>query len=399
MMKPELLAPAGDLEKLKIAILYGADAVFIGGQEYGLRANASNFSIDEIKAGCEYAHFHNAKVYITTNIYFHNENIEGFIEYIKSLEEAGVDAFITADIYALKQIRKHTNVEVHLSTQQSVMNRYSAQFFKELGVSRIVLARECNRAEIKSIKAYTDIEIEVFIHGSMCIGYSGRCMLSNHMTARDANRGGCSQNCRWEYEVVQDGENISKTFGNFSMNPDDLTHVEYIHELCEMGIESLKIEGRMRSVYYIANVVHVYRTIIDKVVDGSYKYDDIYMQDLIKSANRHISTQYFNDIPDYKGQNFGGRDENPSKDFCGIVLDYQDGMLKLEQRNYFKVGDVIEFIRPLKTNVLLEVTKMYNEKHEEIDVARHPQEIIYIPCELDLFKDCMARRLQDAKSN
>lgn len=393
MIKPELLAPAGDLEKLKIAILYGADAVFIGGQEYGLRANASNFSVDEIREGCEYAHANNAKVYVTTNIYFHNENIDGFVNYIKELANAGVDAFITADILAIKLIKKHTDVEVHLSTQQSVMNHLSAQFFKELGVSRIVLARECSRDEIKSIKAYAKTEIEVFIHGSMCIGYSGRCMLSNHMTARDANRGGCSQNCRWEYEITNTDGNISKQLGNFSMNPDDLTHVEFIHELCEMGIESLKIEGRMRSIYYIANVVNVYRTIIDKVYDGNYKYEVKYLNNLIKSANRVISTQYFDSIPTFEGQNFGGRDENPSKDFCGLVIECSNGMLKLEQRNYFKVGDNLEFIRPLKETVQFQVKKMYNSNMEEIDIARHPQEIIYIPCDVELMPNCMARKV------
>lgn len=392
MRKPELLAPAGDLEKLKIAILYGADAVFIGGTEYGLRANASNFSVEDIKAGCDFAHQHNAKVYVTTNIFFHNENLEGFIEYIKALESAGVDAFICADIYAIKEIRTNTNVEVHLSTQQSVMNKYSAKFFADLGVSRIVLARECNKNEIISIKENTDIELEVFIHGSMCIGYSGRCMLSNHMTARDANRGGCSQNCRWEYDIVNDEESISKQFGMFSMNPDDLTHIEYIQDLCEMGIESLKIEGRMRSVYYIANVVHVYRTIIDKIFEGDFKYDEQYYNNLLKSANRYITSQYFDKIPEYTQQNFGGRDENPSKEFCGIVLDYKENMIKLEQRNYFEIGDKLEFICPMQENVELVVEKLYNSNMEEITVARHPQEIVYIPCKDKLFANCMARR-------
>ncbi len=392
MRKPELLAPAGDLEKLKIAILYGADAVFIGGTEYGLRANASNFSIEEIKEGCSFAHLHNAKVYVTTNIFFHNENLDGFVEYIKALESAGVDAFICADVYAIKQIKTHTNVEVHLSTQQSVMNKYSAKFFADLGVSRIVLARECSKDEIISIKSFNDIEIEIFIHGSMCIGYSGRCMLSNHMTSRDANRGGCSQNCRWEYDIVDDENSVSKQFGQFSMNPDDLTHVEYIQDMCEMGIESLKIEGRMRSIYYIANVVHVYRSIIDKIYEGSYEYDIKYYNDLLKSANRYITSQYFDGLPLASQQNFGGRDENPSKEFCGIVLDYKEGMIKLEQRNYFEVGDKLEFICPKKEKFELVVDKLYNAKMEEITVARHPQEIVYIPCEKALFANCMARR-------
>ncbi len=394
MRKPELLAPAGDLEKLKIAILYGADAIFIGGQEYGLRANASNFSLEDIKEGCEFAHSHNAKVYVTTNIFFHNENLDGFVNYIKDLESAGVDAFICADIYAIKQVKKHTDIEVHLSTQQSVMNRHSVRFFESLGVSRIVLARECSLEEIKSIKEHSNIEIEVFIHGSMCIGYSGRCMLSNHMTARDANRGGCSQNCRWEYDIVSSEENLTKQYGKFSMNPDDLTHVEYIEELYKLGIESLKIEGRMRSIYYIANVVDVYRTVINKISEGNYQYEKKYYNNLLKSANRHISSQYLSSIPSYKGQNFGGRDENPSKDFCGIVLGRENDMLKIEQRNYFETGDTLEFIRPLEDNIEFVVEKMFNSKLEEITVARHPQEIIYISCNINLTNKTMIRRVQ-----
>lgn len=391
MIKPELLAPAGDLEKLKIAILYGADAVFIGGQEYGLRANASNFSIEEIKESCDFAHQHNAKVYVTTNIFFHDENINGFVEYIKSLEVAGVDALITADLVAIELINEHTNMEIHLSTQQSVMNKYSARLFKELGVTRIVLARECSKDEIIQIRENVDIELEIFIHGSMCIGYSGRCMLSNHMTARDANRGGCSQNCRWEYEIKNDGKNITKQFGMFSMNPDDLTLINQLDDICKLGVESLKVEGRMRSVYYIANVVNVYRKVIDSIYDNSFKQDKRYFEELLKSANRYISEQYYVEIPSYKKQNFGGRDEKPTKEFCGLVLGIENGYIKLEQRNFFKKGDTLEFIRPYKENVSITLNEFYNEDMELIDVARHPQQIIYIPSTIDVFKDCMAR--------
>ncbi len=391
MIKPELLAPAGDLEKLKIAIIYGADAVFIGGQEYGLRANASNFSINEIKEACEFAHSHSAKIYVTTNIFFHDENVDGFISYIKSLEEAGVDALITADLVAIELIKEHTNLEIHLSTQQSVMNHLSVQLFKQLGVSRIVLARECSKQEILDIKNNVDIEIEIFVHGSMCIGYSGRCMLSNHMTARDANRGGCSQNCRWEYELKSDEVNISKENGMFSMNPDDLTLINQIKSVCDLNIESIKVEGRMRSIYYIANVINVYRRVIDKVYNNSFDNDEKYYNELLKSANRFISEQYFDEIPSYKKQNFGGRDEKPSKEFCGLVLDANSEYIKLEQRNYFKKGDTIEFIRPKMESVSIMLDDFYDENMNLIDVARHPQQIIYIPSTVEVFENCMAR--------
>ncbi len=391
MRKPELLAPAGDLEKLKIAIIYGADAVFIGGQEYGLRANASNFSMEEIRTACEFAHKNQAKIYVTTNIFFHDENVDGFISYIKSLEKAGVDALITADLVAIQLIKAHTNLEIHLSTQQSVMNHYSAKLFKQLGVTRIVLARECSKQEITDIKNQVDMEIEIFVHGSMCIGYSGRCMLSNHMTARDANRGGCSQNCRWEYELKDNGENLSKSKGMFSMNPDDLTLINQIKSICELNIESLKIEGRMRSVYYIANVINVYRRVIDSIADDTYQDDPKYFNELLKSANRYISEQYYNDIPNHQKQNFGGRDEKPTKEFCGVVLDCNDQFIKLEQRNYFKKGDTIEFIRPRMNSVSLVLDEFYDEDMNLIDVARHPQQIVYIPATVEVFENCMAR--------
>ncbi len=397
MKKPELLAPAGDLEKLKIAIMYGADAVFIGGQEYGLRANASNFTLDEIKLGCEFAHENNAKVYVTTNIFFHNENIAGFIEYVKSLEMCGVDGLIAADLYAVKVIQEHTNMEVHLSTQQSVLNSKAVSLFKKLGVTRIVLARECNKDQIESIVNKSEIEIEVFIHGSMCIGYSGRCMLSNHMTARDANRGGCSQNCRWEYDLVDLNENfLSKTHGKFSMNPDDLTLVKYIKELCELGIDCLKIEGRMRSIYYIANTVKTYREIIDNYFDSKQVDEKYALHELNKSANRHISEQYFNGLPAHTQQNFGGRDEKPSKDFCLLVKGYdkEKSLLIVEQRNYFTVGEEIEFIIPKQKNLVINIDLMYNSEMISIDVARHPQEIIYIPLDEEIPVFSMGRKLR-----
>ncbi len=393
MNKPELLAPAGDLTRLKTAIDYGADAVYIGGQEFGLRANADNFTFEEIKKGCIYAKQHNARVYVTTNIIFHDENTQGFIEYVKQLEACGVDACIVADIYAIKIINEYTDLEIHLSTQQSVINKYSAQFFEKLGVKRIVLAREATKQDIQIISDFSDLEIETFIHGSMCIGYSGRCMLSNHMTARDANRGGCSQNCRWEYYMYLNKKKLAEEI-MFTMNPDDLTLVEYLTEMCEMGITSLKIEGRMRSIYYIATIVSTYRKLIDDYYTDAFKGHDYYYRELLKAANRRISPQYFNGMPNYTQQNFNNRAEIPTKEFCGVFLEQQGPFLKIEQRNYFKKGDFLEFFGPTSENVVLEVKKMYNEMMEEIDVARHPQEIIYLESNLNLKGKYLLRKVE-----
>ncbi|MCI2933912.1 U32 family peptidase [Staphylococcus haemolyticus] len=273
--KPELLAPAGNLEKLKIAVHYGADAVFLGGQEYGLRSNADNFTMAEIKEGVEFASQYNAKIYVTTNIIAHDENIKGLENYLIKLEKTGATGIIVADpliIETCKQVAP--KLEIHLSTQQSLSNTKAVQYWKEEGLDRVVLARETGAMEMKEMKENVDIEIEAFIHGAMCIAYSGRCTLSNHMTARDSNRGGCCQSCRWDYDLLevdndgeldlyyQDGDTVP-----FAMSPKDLKLIESIPQMMEIGIDSLKIEGRMKSIHYIATVVSVYRKVIDAIYD------------------------------------------------------------------------------------------------------------------------------------
>ena len=273
--KPELLAPAGNLEKLKIAVHYGADAVFIGGQEFGLRSNAGNFSIEEMKEGVEFANQYGAKIYVTTNIFAHNENMAGLDEYLKDIESAGVTGIIVADPLIIETCKKVApKLEIHLSTQQSLSNWKAVQFWKEEGLDRVVLARETSGDEIREMKEKVDIEIETFIHGAMCIAYSGRCTLSNHMTARDSNRGGCCQSCRWDYDLyaeTKDGEKPLFESGDapFAMSPKDLKLVQSIPRMIEMGIDSLKIEGRMKSIHYIATVVSVYRKVIDAYCAGS----------------------------------------------------------------------------------------------------------------------------------
>ncbi len=271
MKKPELLAPAGNLEKLKIAVHYGADAVFIGGQEYGLRSNADNFTMDEIREGVEFANRYGAKIYVTTNIIAHDENMEGLDDYLEQLEATGATGIIVADPLIIETCKRVApKLEIHLSTQQSLSNYKAVEYWKEEGLDRVVLARETGAMEMQEIKDKVDIEIEAFIHGAMCIAYSGRCTLSNHMTARDSNRGGCCQSCRWDYDLLtvdNDGElDVYYEDGNavpFAMSPRDLKLIESIPNMMDLGIDSLKIEGRMKSIHYIATVVSVYRKVID----------------------------------------------------------------------------------------------------------------------------------------
>ena len=274
--KPELLAPAGDLERLKVALLYGADAVYFGGPSFGLRANAINFTFDEMKEAALFAHSLGKKVYVTVNIILHNKEAKELVSYLQNIEKTGIDAIIVSDPYVISMAKKYTSLEIHLSTQQSTINYEAASFFQKEGVKRIVLGRECSKEEIKEIITRVPIEIETFIHGAMCAGYSGRCVLSNFLTDRDSNRGGCSQICRWDFKLQdQDGKRIEGE-RDFTLCSKDLSLLKYIPEMIDMGISSFKIEGRMRSVYYIATVVSVYRKAIDKYLEEkeNYVYDE-----------------------------------------------------------------------------------------------------------------------------
>ena len=359
--KPELLAPAGSLEKLKIAVHYGADAVFIGGQEFGLRSNAGNFSIEEMREGVEFANRYGAKIYVTTNIFAHNENMDGLVEYLQAVEAAGVTGIIVADPLIIETCRKNApKLELHLSTQQSLSNWKAVQYWKEEGLNRVVLARETSGDEIQLMKEKVDIEIETFIHGAMCIAYSGRCTLSNHMTARDSNRGGCCQSCRWDYDLYahENGEEQALFNDNdvpFAMSPKDLKLVESIPRMIEMGIDSLKIEGRMKSIHYIATVVSVYRKVIDAYCADpeNFQMKQEWLEELEKCANRETDTAFFEGEPGFKQQMYGVHDKKLGFDFVGLVLDYNDEtqMVTLQQRNYFKSGEEVEFFGPEIENV------------------------------------------------
>ncbi|KKB43156.1 peptidase, U32 family large subunit [Bacillus thermotolerans] len=400
--KPELLAPAGTLEKLKIAVHYGADAVYIGGQEYGLRSNAGNFTFEEMKEGVEFAKQYGAKIYVTTNIYAHNENIDGLEDYLRGLEEAGVAGIIVADPLIIETCRKVApNVEVHLSTQQSLSNWRAVQYWKEEGLHRVVLARETTGEEMRKIKEKVDIEIETFIHGAMCIAYSGRCVLSNHMTARDSNRGGCCQSCRWDYDLYSLEENgeqalFSEEDAPFAMSPKDLRLVESLPSMIEMGIDSLKIEGRMKSIHYIATVVSVYRKVIDSYCADpeSFKFKQEWLDELEKCANRPAAPAFFEGMPSADEQLFGVHGKKASHDFVGLVLDYDNetGMVTLQQRNFFRPGDEVEFFGPEIEGFTQKVETIWDEKGNELDAARHPLQVVRFKVEQPVYPNNMMRK-------
>ncbi len=382
----ELLAPAGDLEKLKFALLYGADAVYVGGQNFSLRANAKNFSLSDLKEATSFAHQYQKKVYVTVNIIFHEEDTIGLEEYLWSLSDIGVDAVIVSDVYVIKLIReKEIPLEVHLSTQASVLNPLAAKFYKNLGVTRIVLAREATREDIKAIKKATGLELECFVHGAMCTSFSGRCVLSNVVTNRDANRGGCAQICRWTFKT--DEEPI------FSMTSKDLNMVSYIEEMIQLGVNSFKVEGRMRGIYYIATIIKTYRELLDKIQNHTLKEGELAyaLAILNRCANRESSPQFFEKLPGEKEQYFLGRQEVSNQDFLGLVLDYQEGYVTLEERNLFKVGDVVEFFGPNIETFTYTIHTIENENREKIEVANHPNMIVKLPVETPLQKYDMMR--------
>ena len=401
--KPELLAPAGNLEKLKIAVHYGADAVFIGGQEYGLRSNAGNFTFEEMKEGVEFAKKYGAKVYVTTNIFAHNENIDGLDEYLEGLQEAGVHGIIVADPLIIETCKRVApNVEIHLSTQQSLSNWKAVQYWKEEGLERVVLARETSADEIREMKEKVDIEIEAFVHGAMCIAYSGRCTLSNHMTARDSNRGGCCQSCRWDYdlyELDQDGEKalFDKEDAPFAMSPKDLKLIESLPGMIEIGIDSLKVEGRMKSIHYIATVVSVYRNVIDAYCadPDNFKIKKEWLEELDKCANRETASSFMEgEIPGYKQQMFGNHTVKTRFDFAGLVLEYNEEtqIATMQQRNFFKPGDEVEFFGPEIENFTQKIGTIWDESGKELEAARHPLQIVRIQVDNRVYVNNMMRK-------
>ncbi|WP_226034762.1 peptidase U32 family protein [Aquibacillus saliphilus] len=386
--KPELLAPAGNLEKLKFAIHYGADAVYIGGKQFGLRSKAGNFTFEDMKEGVKFAEKYDAKIYVAANIIAHNENLDGAKEYFAKLYEIGIAAVIIADpalITACKEAAP--NLDIHISTQASIANWRTIQFWKNEGIPRVVLAREVSVDEVRVMKEKVDIEIEAFIHGAMCISYSGRCVLSNHMTSRDANRGGCAQSCRWKYDLYEDGTDDSSNISEqadeaYTMSSKDLSMVEYLPNLIDLGVDSLKIEGRMKSIHYVATVVNVYRKVIDSYIENPHNFymDQKWIDEIWKAAQRSLTTGFYYREPSENDQLFGPPDKIPKYDFAGLVLAYDkhSKIAHVQQRNSYKVGDEIEFFGPNFYQFKQTIQEMWDENGNSIDMARHPMMITQI---------------------
>ncbi len=391
MKKIELLSPAGDLERLKVTLLYGADAVYLGGQDYSLRANANNFSLEEIEEACTFAHQLSKRVYLTLNIVFHEEDTEGVEDYIKKVVQAGIDAFIVSDPFLIHYIKEnYPKVEVHLSAQNSTTNREAIFYFEKEGVDRVVLARELSREEIREIIDHTHMDIEVFIHGAMCTCYSGRCALSNYVTNRDANRGGCSQVCRFAFETEKGNQ--------FTMASKDLNLSHYIKDMIDLGVTSLKVEGRMRSLYYLATVIGSYRRLIDAVYEDRWTAELIKREDEILSrvANREASSQFFLHEASMDDQYFTGRQEISNQDYLAMVLGYDEEhhCLTVVERNYFAVGDTVELFTPSGERFTWMMEPFYDEQMNPLEVARHPEQILKLPFSKKVPKYSMLRLLK-----
>lgn len=387
-MKYELLLPAGDLDRLKFACLYGADAVYIGGYNYSLRANANNFSLDEIDEAVKFAHERGKKVYVTVNMIFHNEDLKDLDEYLIALDKIGIDSYIVSDFAVIEAIKRlNIKTKFFISTQKSITNLEAVKFYKNLGAYRVVLARECNRDDIKNIKDNIDTEVEVFIHGAMCTSYSGRCVMSNYVTKRDSNRGGCSQVCRFMFENDTDYE--------YAFSSKDLYMIDYLSDMMDLNIESYKIEGRMKSLYYIATVANAYRTIMDHKINGTLNEDIIkyYKKVLNRVSNRENTPQFYDKVPGVEGQYYSGRQEISNKDFLGLILSYDKEKQEatIEQRNKFSVNDIVEVFGPNTSVQQFKIEYIKNEDNEYVDSASHAQEIVKIKVPFDVCENDIMR--------
>jgi len=401
----ELLAPAGDLEKLKMAIIYGADAVYLGGEAFGMRKASKNFTLEDIEEGVRFAHERGKKVYVTLNIVPHDKDMEGIEEYALDLQKMGVDAFIVSDPGMFTVIKRTTpNMEIHISTQASVTNYETIMFWYNLGVRRIVLARELSIEEIESItkKLPEDLDIEAFVHGAMCMSYSGRCLISNYMTGRDANMGGCAQPCRYKYHVVEEkrpGEYFpieENEDGTFLFNSKDLCMIEHLPGVIDSGVLSLKIEGRVKSSYYVATVIRSYRMALDAYLANpeNYQYNPEWLDEIKKVSHRDFTTGFFFKKPDAEDHVYTNSSYIRGYDFVGMVLDYdkESGLATIEQRNRMFVGDEIEIFGPGKDYFVQKIEKMWDNEMNEIDVAPHPQQIIKIKTDQEVQRFDLLRK-------
>ena len=385
--KPELLAPAGNMEKLKMALIYGADAVYLGGKAFGLRAFGGNFDYDELKEAVDFAHRLGKKVYVTVNIFPHNSDMEKLPEYLAYLNEIRVDAMLIADLGIFTLAKKYApDTDIHISTQANNTNWVTVNTWADMGASRVVLAREMSLGEIRTIREKCPVELEMFVHGAMCISYSGRCLMSNYMTGRDANRGSCAQACRWKYALVEE-KRPGQYFpieeddrGTYFFNSKDMCLLPHIGDVIDSGVDSLKIEGRMKSVHYAASIVKAYRAAIDSYCEDPEHFElkQEWLDELGKVSHRQYTTGFYYNKPTEDDQIYGTTSYEQTSDFVGLVLSYDEatGYAMVEQRNNMKKGQEIEIFQPNLPGYRMILDEMYNDEGELIDVAPHPQQLV-----------------------
>jgi len=396
----ELLAPAGNMEKLKVAFLYGADACYLAGKKFGLRAFSDNFDEKELEESAEFAHKLNKKIYVTINILAHNKDFDGLVDYLKFLQSIKIDGVIVSDLGIISLIKENApNLDIHISTQANITNKYSAKFFSEMGAKRLVLARELSIQEIKEIRDFIpkDVELECFVHGAMCISYSGRCLLSNYLSGRDSNRGACIQACRFEYTICEKSRNgehyeiQEDDRGTYILNSKDLCMIEYIKDLVDAGVTSFKIEGRMKSPYYVATVVNAYRRAIDDY-NNNKEFSAYLLEELEKTSHRRYTTGFY--FGDKNKEYLENSMPIQSSEFMAIVKeDAKDGFVTIEQRNRFKVGDQLEVLSPNDTfNKIITVEKMLDRNGDEVLDASMVQQILLLKTDFDLKQGDVLRK-------
>ena len=409
MRVPELLIPASSLEVLKTAVIFGADAVYIGGEAFGLRAKAKNFSMEDMKEGIQFAHEHNVRVYVTANILAHNGDLPGVEEYFKELKEIGPDALIISDpgVFMIAK-RVCPEIEIHISTQANNTNYGTYRFWHELGAKRVVSARELSMKEIKEIRSNIpdDLEIETFVHGAMCISYSGRCLLSNYFTGRDANQGACTHPCRWKYAVMEEsrpGEYLpvyENERGTYIFNSKDLCMIGHIPDLIDAGIDSFKIEGRMKTALYVATVARTYRKAIDDYLEDPVLYEKNmpwYLDQISNCTYRQFTTGFFYGKPNSEAQIYDSNTYVKEYTYLGIVGGSNaEGLYRIEQRNKFSVGETIEIMKPNGDNIKAKVLRIVNEEGGEQESAPHPKQVLYIDLGVPMEQYDILRRKEDA---
>ena len=384
----ELLSPAGDLERCYFALTYGADAIYASGKKYSLRANATNFTNEELEKASKLVHSFGKKIYVPVNIVFHDEEVEDdILDYLRFLEKIKIDAVIVSDLFVCDLINKNKiNLDIHISTQASTLNYRAMKFYEMMGAKRVVLAREASKEDIINIKKHTNLEIEVFISGAMCTSFSGRCVLSNYLTLRDSNRGGCVQACRWSFNMDDK---------LFEIGSKDLNMVPYIESMSKLKIDSLKIEGRMRSIYYIATIISTYKGILKKIESNSLTdaYINYCEQIINRASNRESISQFYNGLKDYTTQYYvNGKREESNQDFLGLVLDFKNNKIKLEVRNYFENGEIVQIFSPNGDIIEFEINKIYDEDGNIISKANKPKSIVYLPYIGKIQKNSMMRK-------